>query len=223
MRGQISRFAMHNRRFAAFLKGSPPETYTKTAGIYHELSSVEKRIDWHISLLRTDEFKETECIGDIFRCVPRPACPSQGACKTDLAACRTRLRARRFLAQYEHLASTYFGETDHDLGVRQLDLVLGFDFDLDNFAAAVGFAKQVIVMASQDPGACFTPSQSFSAPDADVYQALPPCAEVTVDTGGLTLEESIYAPIQHLLDLVKSVKLASKCVLVGCRIHPCDC
>lgn len=69
MRGQISHFTMLNRRFAAFLRGSSAETYTKTAAIYHELSNVEKRIDHHIALLRTDEFKETECMGDIFRFV----------------------------------------------------------------------------------------------------------------------------------------------------------
>lgn len=60
---------MLNRRFAASLRGSSTETYTKTAAIYHELSNVEKRIDHHIALLRTDEFKETECMGDIFRFV----------------------------------------------------------------------------------------------------------------------------------------------------------
>jgi len=58
----------------------------------------------------------------------------------------------RFLAQYEHLEQTYFGQTDIDLGEKELGQVLGFDYDLDNFAAAVGFAKHVIVTASQDPG-----------------------------------------------------------------------
>lgn len=91
-----------------------------------------------------------------------------------------------FIAQYEHLATTYFLESIADLGVRQLDLVLGFDYDLDSFAAAVGFARQVIVAASLDPEV------------------------VVVETAGLTLEAAIYAPIQHLLDLVKSVKLASR-------------
>lgn len=178
MRGQLSRLSMFNRRFAAFLRGCSPEAYIKTAGIYHELSSVEKRIDWHISLLRTDEFKETECIADVFRCVVRMLqCFLRGPL-TSLVACS-------FIAQYEHLASAHFEDTAADSGVRQLDLVLGFDFDLDNFAAAVGFARQVIVAASLDP-------------------------EVVVETANLSLEESIYAPIQHLLDLVKSVKLASR-------------
>jgi hypothetical protein len=33
---------------------------------------------------------------------------------------------------------------------------------------------------------------------------------VIVETAGLSLDEAIGAPIQHLLDLVKSVKLASR-------------
>lgn len=64
----------------------------------------------------------------------------------------------RFLAQFEHLEQTYFGQTEIDLGEKELDQVLGFDYDLDNFAAAVGFAKHVIVTASQDPGASILPS-----------------------------------------------------------------
>lgn len=34
--------------------------------------------------------------------------------------------------------------------------------------------------------------------------------EIIVETGGSSLDEAVYAPIDHLLELVKSVKLASK-------------
>ena len=34
--------------------------------------------------------------------------------------------------------------------------------------------------------------------------------ELVVDLGSTSLDDAIYAPIQHILELVKSVKLASK-------------
>ncbi|CED83455.1 Microtubule-associated protein dynactin DCTN1/Glued [Phaffia rhodozyma] len=157
MRGKLSHFSLLNRRFAAILKRCSPELYVKICGVYHELSGIEKRMDGYIELLRKDEFKDTDCMGDLIK----------------------------HIAQYEHLEEAYFNQSDLDLGERELDMVLGFDYDLDNFLAAVGFAKHAIVTAAQD-------------------------SEIHIETGATSLNEVIYAPIDHLFELVKSVKLASK-------------
>jgi dynactin 1 len=56
------------------------------------------------------------------------------------------------LAQFEHLAETTFDRPDLGLGERQLDLALSFDYDLDNFAAAVGFARQAVLSFASEEG-----------------------------------------------------------------------
>jgi dynactin 1 len=49
------------------------------------------------------------------------------------------------IAQFDHLAETTFNQPDLDVAEQQVGLAHTFDYDLDNFAAAVGFARQAIV------------------------------------------------------------------------------
>lgn len=56
------------------------------------------------------------------------------------------------LAQFEHLAETYFSGFDYDLGERELDLVLSFDNDLDMFSAAIGLTKTALQTIQKDDG-----------------------------------------------------------------------
>jgi len=62
----------------------------------------------------------------------------------------------RILAQFEHLAETYFSGVDYDLGERELDHAMQVDTDLDMFAAAVGLTKTAIQTIQKDDGMlCF--------------------------------------------------------------------
>lgn len=97
------------------------------------------------------------------------------------------------LSQFEHLAETAFDRPQFDLGERQLDLALGFDFDLDNFAAAVGFARQAVTSYASEDGTCGV----FAATNI---------VDVEIITDDSSLEEGIYTPVQGILDQVRSVK-----------------
>lgn len=56
------------------------------------------------------------------------------------------------MAQFDHLAATTFDRPQLDAGEVQLGLAYSFDHDLDNFAAAVGFARQAIVSLAREDG-----------------------------------------------------------------------
>lgn len=79
----------------------------------------------------------------------------------------------------EHLRSTLFAYDDLDLGERQLLWASTFDYDLDNFAAAVGFARQAVKSLVEEQGGIIDDS----------------------------LEEAIYKPAQRILHQVHRVKM----------------
>lgn len=56
------------------------------------------------------------------------------------------------LGHFEHLAETTFAPFETDLGERELDYILGVEFDLDMFLAAIGLAKASIEAAVKDEG-----------------------------------------------------------------------
>ena len=88
-----------------------------------EITGVEQRVDGWIALVKTDKF-------------------SEGDCARGLGS---------LIAQYDHLIDTTFRRQELDLPERQLGLAHSFDYDLDNFAAAVGFARQAVKgMAGED-------------------------------------------------------------------------
>jgi dynactin 1 len=85
---------------------------------------MEKRIDLHIDLLRRDEFREMEFVSDVLK----------------------------MLAQFDHLAETYFDGFEQDLGERELGYALSFDHDLDVFAASIGLTKTSVAVILNDEG-----------------------------------------------------------------------
>ncbi|KAG6865099.1 hypothetical protein C0991_005060 [Blastosporella zonata] len=113
MRARISGLSTLCKRFAAILRRCDVESFLNIGRIFPEIAPMEKRIDMHINLLRKDEFREMECVGDIIK----------------------------IQAQFDHLAETYFEGFEHDLGERELGYALSFDHDLDMFSASIGLAK----------------------------------------------------------------------------------
>jgi dynactin 1 len=63
-------------------------------------------------------------------------------------------------AQFKHLSSTVFDRSDLDVPEQQLALAYTVDYDLDNFAAAVGFARQTVYSLTQEPGQLARPISS---------------------------------------------------------------
>jgi len=53
------------KRFATVLRMGDIETFLNVGRLYPEISSLEKRIDMHIDLLKRDEFNVMECVDDI--------------------------------------------------------------------------------------------------------------------------------------------------------------
>lgn len=93
----------------------------------------------------------------------------------------------RLQAQFDHLAETYFGGFDQDLGERELGYALSFDYDLDVFAAAIGLTKTSVAAILRDE-------------------------DVVLDMGGYDPESELFEPLQRLLDQCKSAKVLSKSV-----------
>ena len=116
LRGKLSHFATMNGRFAAIVSRSSPQDWLKYGEILGEVNGVEQKIDGWIALVKTDEFNEGDCARGLGSLV----------------------------AQYEHLVDTTFRRPELDLAEQQLGLANSFDYDLDNFAAAVGFARQAV-------------------------------------------------------------------------------
>lgn len=75
-------------------------------------------------MIKSDEFNESECAQNL----------------------------AGLIAQYENMADTALHRPDLDVGEMQVGLAHSFDCDLDNFAAAVGFARQAVFNLATDEG-----------------------------------------------------------------------
>ncbi|KAH7911588.1 dynein associated protein-domain-containing protein [Hygrophoropsis aurantiaca] len=122
MRGRAAGLSILCKRFAAILRRCDVGSFLNIGRIYPEIAPMEKRIDMHIDLLRRDEFREMEFVGDILK----------------------------MQAQFDHLAETYFSDFDQDLGERELGYALSFDNDLDAFAASIGLTKTSVAAILED-------------------------------------------------------------------------
>ncbi|KAG1742767.1 dynein associated protein-domain-containing protein [Suillus paluster] len=157
MRGRAASFSTLCKRFAAILRRCDPTSFLNIGRIYPEIAPMEKRIDLHIDLLRRDEFREMEFVSDVLK----------------------------MLAQFDHLAETYFDGFEQDLGERELGYALSFDHDLDVFAASIGLTKTSVAVILNDE-------------------------DVVLDMGGYDPEEELIEPLQKLLEQCKSAKVLSK-------------
>ena len=126
LRGKLRHFSTLNKRFATVMQRSPPDEWVALGKVLAEVNGVEARIDSWIGMIRNDEFNEGDCARDL----------------------------SSLIAQFNHLSETAFNRPELDIGEQQLGLAYSFDYDLDNFAAAVGFARQAIVGLTEDGGGC---------------------------------------------------------------------
>ncbi|RDX50532.1 dynactin [Lentinus brumalis] len=157
MRGRLSSLSTTCKRFAAVLRKCDVEAFLNIGRMYNEIAPMEKRIDMHIELLRREEFRELECVSD----------------------------AAKMQSQFDHLSETYFNNFDYDLGERELGYALGFDHDLEMFAASVGLIKTSVAAVLKDD-------------------------DVAVDLGAVDPEADFFGPLQKLLDQCRSAKVLSK-------------
>ncbi|ORX40158.1 dynein associated protein-domain-containing protein [Kockovaella imperatae] len=156
LRGKLRHFGNLNRRFSAVMLRSPSDAWTGYGKLLTEVAGVEAKVDTWISMIRHDAF-------------------SEGDCARDLGS---------LIAQFDHLADTAFNRPELDVPEQQLGLAFSFDYDLDNFAAAVGFARQAIVGLTKEE-------------------------DNVIDEGVSSLATAVYEPVQQILDLVRSVKVPS--------------
>lgn len=154
LRGKLRQFSTLNKRFSGVLARCTPLEWMAYGKTLVEVAGVESKVDGWIAGTRDDEFNEGECAREL----------------------------GNLIAQFDHLAGTVFNRPELDIGEMQLGLAYGFDYDLDNFAAAVGYARQAIVGLTKEE-------------------------DIDVDVGDSSLEEGVYEPVQRILDLVRTVKV----------------
>lgn len=104
-------------------------------------------------------------------------------------------------SQLDHLGSTSFVHPELDIPEQQLALAYTVDYDLDNFAAAVGFARQAVYSLAQESGIY----DSLDL-DGDLYLII---ADIEVIVGDSSFEEGVYEPVQRILDQVRAAKVPS--------------
>lgn len=124
LRVSIGSLGVSCRRFAAVLRRCDAESFLNAGRLYPDLAPMERRIDMHIDLLRREEFREMECAVDV----------------------------NKIMAQFEHLAETYFAGFEYDLGERELGVVLSLDLELDMYMATIAAAKTSVADILKDDG-----------------------------------------------------------------------
>ena len=172
LRGHLRHFSTLNNRFSAVISRSSAEDWLGYGKVLAEVVGVETKVDGWIALVKADEFNEGDCARDL----------------TSL------------IAQFDHLAEATFSRSELDIAEQQLGLAYSFDYDLDNFAAAVGFARQAVMGLASEEGMRNLEFCSI---------ALKLLLDVEIDVGESSLEEGVYAPVQRILDLVRGVKMSS--------------
>lgn len=119
------------------MRKSTPDAWVALGKILPEINGVEARVDVWINAVRNNDF-------------------SEGDCARDLGS---------LIAQFDHLAETTFNQPDLDVAEQQVGLAHTFDYDLDNFAAAVGFARQAIIGLVSEGGECLPAARDISLTD----------------------------------------------------------
>ncbi|WRT67723.1 uncharacterized protein IL334_004695 [Kwoniella shivajii] len=156
LKGKLRHFSGLNKRFSGVIKRGSAEEWLSFGKLLSEVNGVEARIDGWLNNVKNDEFNEGDCARDL----------------------------GSLIAQFDHLSETSFNRPQLDIAEQQLSLTWNFDSDLDNFAAAVGFAKQTILSLTKED-------------------------DIEIDVGETSLEEGVYGPVQTILDLVRGVKVPS--------------
>ncbi|KZO99357.1 hypothetical protein CALVIDRAFT_477249 [Calocera viscosa TUFC12733] len=160
MRGRIAHLSGLCRRFVAVLKRCDPDVFIKAGSLFPEIAGMEKRLDMHIERLRREEFKEEDCVSDV----------------------------SKMLAQFEHLAETFFAGFHFALGEQELDLASSVDYDLDTFMASLGLVQHVLSSATQD-------------------------REILFESDDLELDVAVYDPLNSVLAQARSARTAIRKII----------
>lgn len=139
LNGRLRDFSNLSKRFSAIMSRCQADEWVAYGKVLAELGGVEGRVDGWITSIKSDDFNEKECARELAKCVPRH-CARGNA---DISS---------FTAQFEHLATTAFARPELDIPEQQLALAYTVDYDLDNFAAAVGFARQAVFTLAHESG-----------------------------------------------------------------------
>ncbi|WVR06294.1 hypothetical protein IAU60_003324 [Kwoniella sp. DSM 27419] len=156
LKGKLRHFAGLNKRFSGVMLRATTEDWIAYGKMLGETGGIEARVDGWLNAVKGDEFSESDCAREL----------------------------GSLINQFDHLADSAFNRPQLDMGEQQLALAHNVDCDLDNFAAAVGFARQAIsTLVAED--------------------------DIEVQNGDSSLEAGVYEPIQRILDLVRGVKAPS--------------
>ena len=112
---------------------------------------------------------------------------------------------RRIQAQFDHLAETYFDGFDTDLAERELGYVLGFDHDLDMFAASVSLARTSVAGIIKEEGKC---KRYYLRLVLMLICLL--LVDTVLDMGGYDIDQELFDPLGVLLTRCKSAKTLSR-------------
>ncbi|WWC88610.1 uncharacterized protein L201_003523 [Kwoniella dendrophila CBS 6074] len=156
LKGKLRHFSELNKKFYGIIKRCSPEDWLNYGKLLSEVVGVESRVDGWLNNVKNDEFNEGDCAREL----------------------------SSLIAQFDHLSETSFNRPQLDIGEQQSSLSWNFDSDLDNFAAAVGFARQAIEGLTKED-------------------------DIEIDVEDSSLEEGVYEPVQRILDLVRGVKVPS--------------
>lgn len=155
LRGHLGQFANVTRQLAAIASRLPPAGFLQLARFLADVTPLESKVDAWVQRTTRDELLERDLAIDLQQCI----------------------------AAVEHLQVTAFHHDNTlDEAERQLAMAHTFDYDLDNFAAAVGFARQAVRLVVD---------------------------ELEIEAGERSLDEAVYDPAQRILQQVQGVKQMS--------------
>lgn len=150
LRGQLLHFSNETRQLAAIASRVSADDFLALSRIQADVSALESKVDAWIDRTKKDELPERDLAIELKQCV----------------------------AAVEHLRAIH-ADTALDEAERQLAAAITFGYDLDNFAAAVGFARQAVRAVVDELG---------------------------VEAVGASLDDTVYDPAQRILQQVQRVK-----------------
>jgi dynactin 1 len=118
----------------------------------------------------------------------------------------------RYMAQAAHVAELHFGESDLDLVEQSLGQMISLDLDLDTFVVGVGYTKQALALVINDPGMKFDKFRQMSV-------SLITLLDVTVEAGGVDVDEAVFARLQGMIDSARALKATTKYGFTMPRLH----
>lgn len=196
MRHSLAHFIASARQIAALVQLASIPTFLKSGRMFKELTSVERRIDHFIDLLRREELKEDDCANEYRRFV-------------------------KMLEDYEYALLDGSSEApDSDLAAKELGSAILFDLDLDTIAAALGFSKQSVAslyneyqkQTPRNPTAALgdTSMDSAAQSAAAAAAAAGTTSEIEMRMHDLDISNLLFEPLQDLINHLRSAKVPAR-------------